>query len=243
MKDKLLILGDQAVALGALYVQDFGRVRLSRHTFHRNHRTHPKFSSAGAGEYIAIGANEKTAVEAALGSPSSVKRALVCMKHVGLNVAADAFIRIPAMTGTHGRVGRAVADDPSMHSLAERTGLPFLRQIRHGPHFRTFVPAGGLRYGTRCFDLSERVKLPVLMRLTTRMAHSRAVVVPAVPRDENPLSFPEDRACWVLLPVNARRRYNELLAVQRFAAAFRRIALQQLPAGRPPGGDRLRYCF
>ena len=64
------------------------------------------------------------------------------------------------------------------------------------------------------FDLSERVKLPVLIRLTTRMAHSRAVVVPAVPRDENPLSFPEDRARWVLLPVNARRRYNELLAVQ-----------------------------
>jgi indolepyruvate ferredoxin oxidoreductase alpha subunit len=64
------------------------------------------------------------------------------------------------------------------------------------------------------FDLSEAVELPVLMRITTRMAHSRAVVQTAPEREQNAISFPEDRARWVLLPVNARRRYNELLAAQ-----------------------------
>ena len=64
------------------------------------------------------------------------------------------------------------------------------------------------------FDFSEKFQLPVLMRITTRMSHSRAVITISDIEQEKPIAFPEDRSRWVLLPVNARRRYNELLAVQ-----------------------------
>ena len=61
------------------------------------------------------------------------------------------------------------------------------------------------------FDLSERFRIPVLMRLTTRMAHSRAVVETGEARAENPLSHPEQPRQWVLMPGNSRVRYQTLL--------------------------------
>ena len=151
MKDKLLILGDQAVALGALHAGISG-VYAYPGTPSTEITEYIQSSPLGRfrGVYCDWCTNEKTAMEAALGVSFIGKRALVCMKHVGLNVAADAFVN-SAMTGTHGGLVVLVADDPSMHSSQNEQDSPFLRQIRHGPHFRTFVPAGGLRYGTRCF--------------------------------------------------------------------------------------------
>ena len=212
MKDKLLILGDQAVALGALHAGISG-VYAYPGTPSTEITEYIQSSPLGRGVYCDWCTNEKTAMEAALGVSFIGKRALVCMKHVGLNVAADAFVN-SAMTGTHGGLVVLVADDPSMHSSQNEQDSRFYGKFAMVPIFEPSSQQEAYDMVRDAFDLSERVKLPVLMRLTTRMAHSRAVVVPAVPRDENPLSFPEDRARWVLLPVNARRRYNELLAVQ-----------------------------
>lgn len=214
MKDKLLILGDQAVALGALHAGISG-VYAYPGTPSTEITEYIQSSPLGRdrGVYCDWCTNEKTAMEAALGVSFIGKRALVCMKHVGLNVAADAFVN-SAMTGTHGGLVVLVADDPSMHSSQNEQDSRFYGKFALVPIFEPSSQQEAYDMVRDAFDLSERVKLPVLMRLTTRMAHSRAVVVPAVPRDENPLSFPEDRARWVLLPVNARRRYNELLAVQ-----------------------------
>ena len=65
------------------------------------------------------------------------------------------------------------------------------------------------------FDLSEAVKLPVLMRVTTRMAHSRAVVnVTEEPRKQNEINRPEDVRTWILLPAFAKKRYVKLLEQQ-----------------------------
>lgn len=114
--DKLLLLGAEAIAQGAIdggmsgiyaypgtpsteiteYVQ---KSKLAR-----EHNIHSNWS-----------ANEKTAMEAGLGMSYAGKRAMVCMKHVGLNVAADAFIN-SAITGVNGGLIITVADDPSMHS-------------------------------------------------------------------------------------------------------------------------------
>ena len=214
MKDKLLILGDQAVALGALHAGISG-VYAYPGTPSTEITEYIQSSPLGRGRgvYCDWCTNEKTAMEAALGVSFIGKRALVCMKHVGLNVAADAFVN-SAMTGTHGGLVVLVADDPSMHSSQNEQDSRFYGKFAMVPIFEPSSQQEAYDMVRDAFDLSERVKLPVLIRLTTRMAHSRAVVVPAVPRDENPLSFPEDRARWVLLPVNARRRYNELLAVQ-----------------------------
>ena len=114
MKDKLLILGDQAVALGALHAGISG-VYAYPGTPSTEITEYIQSSPLGRGRgvYCDWCTNEKTAMEAALGVSFIGKRALVCMKHVGLNVAADAFVN-SAMTGTHGGLVVLVADDPSV---------------------------------------------------------------------------------------------------------------------------------
>jgi indolepyruvate ferredoxin oxidoreductase alpha subunit len=136
------------------------------------------------------------------------------MKHVGMNVAADAFIN-SAMTGTHGGLVVVAADDPSMHSSQNEQDSRFYGRFAFVPTFEPSSQQEAYDMIRAAFELSEDVRLPVLVRITTRMAHSRAVVETA-PMSVLPdrLSFPEDRSRWILLPVNARRRYGELLAAQ-----------------------------
>lgn len=214
MNEKLLILGDQAVALGALHAGISGVY------------AYPGTPSTEITEYIQQSplarergvysdwcTNEKTAMEAALGASFIGKRALVCMKHVGMNVAADAFVNA-AMTGTHGGLVVLAADDPSMHSSQNEQDSRFYGKFAMVPIFEPSSQQEAYDMVREAFDLSEAVKLPVLMRLTTRMAHSRAVVTPAPSREPNGISFSEDRSRWVLLPVNARRRYSEVIALQ-----------------------------
>ena len=214
MKEKLLILGDQSIALGAIHAGITGVY------------AYPGTPSTEITEYIQESpltrernihslwcTNEKTAMEAALGVSYIGKRALVCMKHVGLNVASDAFINA-AMTGTNGGIVVLVADDPSMHSSQNEQDSRFYGKFALTPILEPSSQQEAydiVRYG---FDLSEKHALPVLMRVTTRMAHSRAVVETAEIRSQNETNFPEDRSRWVLLPVNARRRYNEILEMQ-----------------------------
>jgi indolepyruvate ferredoxin oxidoreductase alpha subunit len=214
MNDKLLLLGDEAIALGALDAGISGVY------------AYPGTPSTEITEYIQLSplahergvhsawcTNEKTAMETALGVSYAGRRALVCMKHVGLNVAADAFVN-SAMTGTHGGLVVVVADDPSMHSSQNEQDSRFYGAFAFVPTFEPSSQQEAYDMVREAFELSEEVRLPVLVRITTRMAHSRAVVSVGSPRELAPISFPEDRSRWVLLPLNARRRYGELLAAQ-----------------------------
>lgn len=214
MKQKLLMLGDQAIALGAIHAGITGVY------------AYPGTPSTEITEYIQESplanerkihslwcTNEKTAMEAALGVSYVGKRALVCMKHVGLNVAADAFVN-SSMTGTNGGIVVLVADDPSMHSSQNEQDSRFYGKFAFMPIFEPSSQQEAYDMVRYAFDVSEKYELPVLMRLTTRMAHSRSEVVTSQIRLQNPIKFPEDKSRWVLLPVNARRRYNELLAIQ-----------------------------
>lgn len=158
-------------------------------------------------------ANEKTAYEAALGMSYAGKRALVCMKHVGLNVAADAFMN-SAVTGIHGGLMIVVADDPSMHSSQNEQDsrvygkfamLPVLEPSNQQEAYDI------VRYG---FDLSEKTALPVLLRIPTRLSHSRAGVARTGTASPNPLNPTSDKSRWILLPVNARKGYRNLLEKQ-----------------------------
>jgi indolepyruvate ferredoxin oxidoreductase alpha subunit len=215
MKDTLLLLGDEAIALGALHAGISGVY------------AYPGTPSTEITEYIQGSplarergvhsewcTNEKTAMEAALGVSYVGRRALVCMKHVGMNVAADAFVN-SAMTGTHGGLVVVAADDPSMHSSQNEQDSRFYGKFAFVPIFEPSSQQEAYDMVRAAFELSEEVRLPVLLRITTRMAHSRAVVATVPPQEAaSGLSFPEDRARWVLLPVNARRRYGKLLAQQ-----------------------------
>lgn len=212
--EKLLLLGDQAIALGALHAGITGVYAypgtpsteiteyIQEHPLSQERNIHSKWC-----------ANEKTAMEAALGVSYIGKRSLVCMKHVGMNVAADAFVN-SAMTGTNGGLVVLVADDPSMHSSQNEQDTRYYGKFAFTPVFEPSSQQEAYDMIQYAFDISEQYQLPVLMRITTRMAHSRAVVQTSEIKDQKPIRFPEDKSRWVLLPVNARRRYLELLAVQ-----------------------------
>ncbi len=159
-------------------------------------------------------ANEKTAVEEALGVSYTGKRAMAAMKHVGLNVAADPFIN-SAITGVIGGLVITVADDPSMHSSQNEQDSRFYGKFAMIPMFEPSNQQEAYDMTRYAFDLSEKVGLPVLMRLVTRLAHSRAAVRTVdTPRPQNELRLPEDPKRFVLLPVVARERYKILLGTQ-----------------------------
>jgi indolepyruvate ferredoxin oxidoreductase alpha subunit len=101
-----------------------------------------------------------------------------------------------------------------MHSSQNEQDSRFYGKFAMVPIFEPSSQQEAYDMVRAAFDLSEAVRLPVLLRITTRMAHSRAVVTTSPKREPAALSFPEDRSRWVLLPVNARRRYGELLAAQ-----------------------------
>lgn len=158
-------------------------------------------------------ANEKTAMEAALGMSYAGKRALVCMKHVGLNVAADCFMNA-AITGANGGLVVVAADDPSMHSSQNEQDSRMYGKFALIPILEPSNQQEAYDMTRYAFALSETVGSPVLLRITTRLAHSRSDVKVSEALGENPLKLPEDKRQFVLLPAIARKRYRLLLDKQ-----------------------------
>ncbi len=212
---KKLLLGDEAIAQGAL---DAGLSGVY---------AYPGTPSTEITEYIQMSqlakergvhsrwsTNEKTAMEAALGMSYMGKRALVCMKHVGLNVCADPFVN-SAMTGTNGGLVVLVADDPSMHSSQDEQDSRFYGKFAMIPTLEPSSQQEAYDMMAMAYDMSEQLQLPILMRVTTRMAHSRAVVnVAEEPRKQNELNYNAKASNWVLLPAFARKR-NDIVTAQQ----------------------------
>lgn len=211
---KILLLGDEAIAQAAI---DAGISGIY---------AYPGTPSTEITEYVAASkeakeknvracwaANEKTAMEEALGMSYAGKRAMTCMKHVGLNVAADAFIN-SAITGANGGLVVVAADDPSMHSSQNEQDSRFYGKFAMIP---VLEPAGQQEAYDMVFhgfDISEKHGIPVLIRITTRLAHSRAGVSMKEKREQNKISIPADPKQFVLLPSIARRQYKRLLQQQ-----------------------------
>lgn len=212
MKQKLLLLGDEAIALAALNAGISGVYAypgtpsteitefIQGNRYARETGVHSRWCT-----------NEKTAMEAALGVSYVGKRAMVCMKHVGMNVAADAFVN-SGITGVNGGVIVVAADDPSMHSSQNEQDSRFYGKFSFIPVLEPSNQQEAYDMTRFGFELSEKMGTPVLMRVTTRMAHSRAVVeFEDVQEPRAEIKFPKNPTDWVLLPVNAKRRYNEVL--------------------------------
>ena len=210
MKERILLLGDEAIALGAIHAGISGVY------------AYPGTPSTEITEFIQGHApevrsrwctNEKTAMEAALGMAYAGKRALVCMKHVGMNVAADAFVN-SAITGVNGGLVVLAADDPSMHSSQNEQDSRFYGKFSLLPILEPSTQQEAYDMMQYAYALSEAMKLPVLMRVVTRLAHSRAGVEVKEALPQNGLNPETDRTHWVLLPANARRQYAGLVAKQ-----------------------------
>jgi indolepyruvate ferredoxin oxidoreductase, alpha subunit len=207
---EMVLLGDEAVALGAVHAGLTAAYAypgtpsteileyLVRHR-ERHGTPHASWST-----------NEKTAYEEALGVSFAGRRAMTSMKHVGLNVAADPFMN-SAIVSIHGGLVVVVADDPGMHSSQNEQDT---RCYADFARILCLEPANqqeAYDMTREAFDLSERFRVPVLVRLVTRLAHSRAVVRVQEARPQNPVGKAPVRDSWILLPANARRQWRDLL--------------------------------
>ena len=214
MAEKRLLLGDEAIALGAIHAGISGVY------------AYPGTPSTEITEFIQNNklaqernlhstwcTNEKTAMEAALGMSYAGKRALVCMKHVGMNVAADAFVN-SAITGVNGGLVVLAADDPSMHSSQNEQDSRFYGKFAMLPILEPSNQQEAYDMMHDAYSLSEELKLPVLMRVVTRLAHSRAGVKVGEVGEENQLNPDSERTHWVLLPAIARNQYAALIKKQ-----------------------------
>jgi indolepyruvate ferredoxin oxidoreductase alpha subunit len=158
-------------------------------------------------------ANEKVAYEEAVGTSFAGRRTFVTMKHVGLNVAADPFMN-SAITGADGGLVLMVADDPSMHSSQNEQDSRYYADFAMLPCYEPATQQEAYDMTREAYDLSERLHLPVLLRLVTRLAHSRSNVTTGPRREQNPLAPSTTPNRWTLLPTNARVNYDGLLAKQ-----------------------------
>ena len=214
---KRLLLGDEAIAQGAI---DAGLSGVYAYpgtpsTEITEYIQHAQLSTLNSQPIFCQWAtNEKTAMEAALGMSYMGKRALVCMKHVGMNVCADAFMNA-AITGVNGGLVVLAADDPSMHSSQNEQDSRFYAKFAMIPCLEPSNQQEAYDMMHYAFDLSEALKTPILMRVTTRMAHSRAVVeLIDTPREQNSIVAPENVQHFILLPAYARKNYAELVEAQ-----------------------------
>jgi indolepyruvate ferredoxin oxidoreductase, alpha subunit len=164
-------------------------------------------------------ANEKTAYEAALGASMVGLRALVSMKHVGLNVAADPFMS-SALVGIEGGLVVAVADDPGMHSSQNEQDSRFFAEFARIACLEPASTQEAYEMTREAFDVSERFRIPVLLRLVTRIAHGRAAVTTLPPRRRRAAGAIPRGADWILLPGNARRLWRRLLDTQESLVAW-----------------------
>lgn len=166
------------------------------------------------GTHCRWSANEKTAMEAALGMSYAGKRSLCCMKHVGLNVAADCFMNA-AMSGINGGMIIVSADDPSMHSSQNEQDNRMYGNFAMIPMLEPSSQQEAYDMVYSGFELSEKLGYPILLRITTRMAHSRAGVETKAAQAPKEMHCPEDgRQRYILLPALARKRYKKLIEAQ-----------------------------
>jgi indolepyruvate ferredoxin oxidoreductase alpha subunit len=210
--DKLLLLGDEAVGRAAVDAGiggAFGYPGTPSTEIFEYLQEHAALTHAFRADWAA---NEKVAVEEALGMSYAGKRAIVTMKSVGINVAADPFV-CSAITGVNGGLVVVVADDPGMHSSQNEQDARYYADLARIPCFEPSDQQECYDMARAAFRISEENGMPVLLRLVTRIAHSRAPVsvsAPDAPRKDVNLP-PADSLDWILLPAVARRRYPELL--------------------------------
>jgi len=209
---KRLVLGNEAIAQGALDAGISG-VYAYPGTPSTEITQYIQKSNKANSIHTNWSTNEKTAAEASLGMSYAGKRVLVCMKHVGLNVASDAFMNM-AISGINGGLVFIIADDPSMHSSQNEQDSRFYGKFALIPILEPSSQQEAYditRYG---FDLSETYKLPVIIRMVTRLSHSRSTIFIQPAREENNIHLPTDTKHFALIPSFAKKQYKKLVEKQ-----------------------------
>ena len=217
---EMVLLGDEAVALGAVHAGLTAAYAYPGTPATEILEFLLRYRAKHGRPHAAWCANEKTAFEEAIGVSFAGRRAMVSMKHVGLNVAADPFIN-SALVALRGGLVLAVADDPGMHSSQNEQDSRFYADFARVICLEPADQQQAYNMTREAFELSERFEVPVMIRLVTRLAHSRTVVRTAGPAAERPPSkSPDAASSWILMPHIARRRWHVLLARQKEMLAY-----------------------
>jgi TPP-dependent indolepyruvate ferredoxin oxidoreductase alpha subunit len=162
------------------------------------------------GIYVEWSINEIVAMEVAAGASMAGVRSIVSMKHVGLNVAADAAMTL-AYTGVEGGMVIAVCDDPALHSSQNEQDTRYFALHSNIPLLDAGNPQEALDITREAFEISEKLKLPVIVRLTTRVAHGKArVKVAEVNKKSRKAEFDKKGSRWVMVPSNAIKQHRIL---------------------------------
>ncbi len=223
MKDdfvKELMLGNEAIAFGAL---DAGITVLSAYPGTPSTeiaQTASNFKEMNAQWAV----NEKVAAEVAMGASIAGARAMCCMKHVGLNVASEVLFT-GAYTGVNGALIFVVADDPGMHSSQNEQDTRMIASAAHVPVLEPSDCQQAYDFVAQAVELSEAFDIPVIVRLTTRIAHSRGFVVRRETDKATPKSYQKNASKYVMMPSNAIERKKSLLLRQEALSGFAETSL------------------
>lgn len=153
--------------------------------------------------------NEKVSLEVAIGASISGARALCCMKHVGLNVAADPLFTV-SYTGVNGGLAIVVADDPGMHSSQNEQDSRFYARSSKIPMLEPADSRECKEYIKEAYRISEKYDCPVLIRLTTRISHSQSLLELEERENFELKEYKKDFAKYVMMPAMARKRHVEV---------------------------------
>jgi len=207
---KHLLLGNEAIVRGALE----GNVRFvaaypgtpSSEIIDRFYQIGPE-----ANVYVEYSVNEKVSMETACAAAVSGVRSLCSMKHVGLNVAADAFMTL-AYVGVEAGMVIVVADDPSLHSSQNEQDNRYYAKMSGVPMLEPATPEEARQMTMAALDLSEKYRIPCILRTTTRVNHCRGPVslgpIPAVAPTGK---FTKDPFNLVVVPMVGRKLHLALL--------------------------------
>jgi indolepyruvate ferredoxin oxidoreductase alpha subunit len=202
---KKLMIGNEAIARGAY---EAGATVATAYPGTPSTEIVEAFSGL-AGVYAEWAPNEKVALEVAAGASIGGARTLVAMKHVGVNVAADPLYTL-AYTGVNGGLVLVSADDPGMHSSQNEQDNRGYGLFARLPVIEPADSQEALDFTKIAFQISEDFDTPVILRITTRLAHSQTMVEQGERVDFKLKDYKKNAAKFVMLPGHARARHVEV---------------------------------
>lgn len=198
------------------------------------------------GPHVEWAPNEKVALEVSCGASFGGGRAMSCMKHVGLNVAADPLFTV-SYTGVNAGLVVVVADDPGMHSSQNEQDSRFYARSAHIPMLEPADSQEAKDFTRRAFALSEEYDTPILLRMCTRISHARSLVEQGEVEQVALKPFQKDPMKYVMMPGMARARHlvvetrMEKMAQNAASLGFNRVEMGDSKIGIVTDGTAYQY--